>query len=92
MEDSIFLPIISIEAIALGLGAIVLFVIGLQFKRGKWLRFIAGNTFATDDELKSPEQKKLGKRLGIVMHIRIHLPLCIDRVDDLENISGVSGD
>lgn len=69
MEDSIFLPIISIEAIALGLGAIALFVIGLQFKRGKWLRFIAGNTFATDGELKSPEQKKLGKRLGIVMHI-----------------------
>ncbi|WP_431996083.1 hypothetical protein [Slackia piriformis] len=30
---------------------------------------MAGNTFATDDELKSPEQKKLGKRLGIVMHI-----------------------
>lgn len=38
-----------------------------NYWHGRWLRSIAGNTVATDEELASPEQKRLGKRTSAVM-------------------------
>lgn len=38
-----------------------------NYWHGRWLRSIAGNTVATDEELASPEQKRLGKRMSAVM-------------------------
>jgi uncharacterized membrane protein len=38
-----------------------------NYRHGRWLRSIAGNTVATDEELASPGQKRLGKRMSAVM-------------------------
>lgn len=38
--------------------ALIIFIMGVQFIRGKWLRLIAGNMFADETELN--EQRKLG--------------------------------
>lgn len=38
-----------------------------NYWHGRWLRSIAGKTMDTDEELASPEQKRLGKRMSAVM-------------------------
>lgn len=40
-----------------------------NYWHGRWLRSISGNTFATDEELESPYQKRIGKRVAIVLLI-----------------------
>ena len=35
--------------------------------QGKWLRLIAGNNFIPEEEYDSPEQRRLGKRMSVVM-------------------------
>lgn len=52
--------VISIALIAL------LLVFAWKYWHGEWLRSIAGNNFATDEELRGPDQLKLGKRTAVV--------------------------
>ncbi len=53
---------------AVVLALIALFsVMAWKYWHGQWLRSIAGNTFATDDELQAPVQKRMGKRIAAVM-------------------------
>lgn len=60
---------IILGILMLALGSVFFFVIGYHFRRGKWLRLIAGNTMASREFLESPFQIKLGRRLGIAMYI-----------------------
>lgn len=38
-----------------------------KYWHGEWLRSISGNTFATDEELESPYQHRIGRRVSIVL-------------------------
>ena len=42
-------------------------VLGWKFWHGQWLRLIAGNNLVSDEEQKSPFQRALGRRMGVVM-------------------------
>lgn len=42
-------------------------VLGWKFWHGQWLRLIAGNNLVSDEEQKSPSQRALGRRMGVVM-------------------------
>ena len=46
----------------------VLFAVwGWKLWNGKWLRSIAGNNFATEEDLRQPYQRSLGRRTAVVM-------------------------
>ena len=42
-------------------------VLGWTFWHGQWRRLIAGNNLVSDEEQKSPFQRALGRRMGVVM-------------------------
>ncbi|MFY8330149.1 hypothetical protein [Vagococcus carniphilus] len=44
---------------------VLIFILGFKFRQGKWLRFIAGNTF--NDNPK--EAKSVAPYVGIIMYI-----------------------
>ena len=69
MDNSADFTIVVVAAATLCIGAAAFVAIGIQFRRGRWLRLIAGNTFASDDELGSPEQKALGRRMSVAMFV-----------------------
>lgn len=45
--------------------AVVFFLLGWQFRRGKWLRAVAGNTFG---ELPREQALKVGRSTGLVLY------------------------
>ena len=49
-------------------------VLGWKFWHGQWLRLIAGNNLVSDEEQKSPFQRALGRRMGVVM-LSVAVPL-----------------
>lgn len=54
--------------------AIVLFAVwAWKLWHGEWLNSISGNTFATEDELKLPYQKRMGKDVAVLMAMCILL-------------------
>lgn len=53
--------VVSVLIIALCL------VCAWKYWHGEWLRSISGNTFATDEELESPYQHRIGKRIALVL-------------------------
>ena len=48
-------------------GALLFAVLAVQLRRGRWLNLIAGNYFVTKEEAKTPEQRKLGRRVSILL-------------------------
>ena len=51
----------------------VLFAVwGWKLWNGKWLRSIAGNNFATEEDLRQPYQRSLGRRTAVVLSL-IHI-------------------
>lgn len=60
---TLFLICTSVISVMIG---ILLLVMGYKFRKGKWLRLIAGNMFndAPDDK-----EKEIGKVLGILLYV-----------------------
>lgn len=57
-----------VVSFALGGGTAILFaVMAFKLWHGKWLNLIAGNYFVTKEEAKSPEQRRLGRRVAVVI-------------------------
>lgn len=46
--------------------SILFFVVGYQFRRGKWLKLLAGNW---EQDMPSDKAEKVGKATGIIMYI-----------------------
>ena len=90
MDNSADFMIVVVAAAALCIGAAAFVAIGIQFRRGRWLRLIAGNTFASDDELGSPEQKALGRRMSVAMFVG-GLALVIQACFHVSDALGPSG-
>lgn len=44
-----------------------LVVLAWKLWHGQWLRFIAGNTYASDEEMKLPYQRRMGKDVATLM-------------------------
>lgn len=49
-----------------GLFAVAMTVLAWKYWRGEWLRSIAGNTFADEEEMRDPHQLALGRRAAVV--------------------------
>ena len=58
-----------VVAVAMAVLCAVFVVLACSFRRGKWLNLIAGNNFVTKEEMGSPDQRKLGKQVGILMFL-----------------------
>lgn len=67
------MKVIFISAILI-LGSIISLVIGWKLRHGKWLRFMAGNTFPTISEDK---QRQLAKIAGTMWYVVATFPLCL---------------
>ena len=50
-------------------GSLVFYVFGWNFKRGKLLNFIAGNTFTEPEDFKTPHQRCLGLIMSRLMYV-----------------------
>lgn len=49
-----------------GLVAVLFLVLARKYWHGGWLRTLAGNTFASEDEMRGPYQRALGRRAAVV--------------------------
>lgn len=49
-----------------GLVAVLFLVLAWKYWHGEWLRTLAGNTFASEDEMRGPYQRALGRRASVV--------------------------
>lgn len=78
----------AIAIIILLIIAIVCLVCAWKYWHGAWLRSIAGNTFATETELRSPLQIRLGKRVAIVCVITAASLLVLTGVISLAETMG----
>lgn len=60
---------LEIVAAALGFLAVelLLLVLAWKLRRGQWLRLIAGNTFASPEEMERPYQKRMGRDVSNVL-------------------------
>ena len=47
--------------------ALIIFIMGVQLIRGKWLRLIAGNMFADETELNEQRKSGLPSAIGKVL-------------------------
>ncbi len=47
--------------------AVVFAVTAWKFWHGQWLRLIAGNTFATEEETRLPYQRRMGRDVALLM-------------------------
>lgn len=57
------------------LGLMILFILmGIQFRRGKWLRLIAGNTFG---DLAKEDAARIGRKTGIMMYFAAFICLFV---------------
>lgn len=61
-------------SVVLVLLAFLFVLLGAQFRRGKWLRLIAGNTFG---DLPADEAVVVGRKTGIVMYVSAILCLFV---------------
>lgn len=55
-----------ITLVVTGLVAVLFLVLAWKYWHGEWLRTLAGNTFASEDEMRGPYQRALGRRAAIV--------------------------
>lgn len=69
----------------------LLLVLAWKYWHGHWLRSIAGNTMATDEELASPEQKRLGRRTAVVMAACAAAFLLLLAAQALHELAGFGG-
>lgn len=59
-----------VSPLAISLPMFALFaLLARKFWRGQWLNLIAGNNFVTKEEMDTPVQRRLGKRISIAMII-----------------------
>lgn len=63
-----------ISSIVLLVLMILFIIMGVQFRRGKWLRLIAGNTFG---DLAKEDAVKIGRKTGIVMYFAAFICLFV---------------
>jgi hypothetical protein len=49
-------------------------LIGIQFRRGKWLRLIAGNTFG---DIAKEDAARIGRKTGIMMYFAAFICLFV---------------
>lgn len=50
-----------------GVIAVVFLLMAWKMWHGQWLNLIAGNNFVTEDEMKTPEQRQLGRGVAMIL-------------------------
>lgn len=89
----------AVAASCLVMVELVLLVPAWKFRRGQWLRLISGNLFATDDEIKRPYQRRLGRDVSnVLIFCAVGLPLLVGvssfseglAARDVVSVSGVA--
>lgn len=54
-------------AVILAVVAVAFAVTAWKLWHGQWLRLIAGNTFATEEEMRLPYQRRMGRDVALLM-------------------------
>lgn len=69
---------LAIETACLIAVEALLLILAWKLRRGQWLRLIAGNTFATDEETKRPYQRQMGRDVAnVLVFCAVGLPVLI---------------
>lgn len=57
---------------------LILLVPAWKFRRGQWLRLISGNLFASDEEMRRPYQRRMGRDVAnVLVFCAVGMPLLV---------------